>query len=378
MAEFPRRGGDRADPLHRLRRRRALPPLLHRRARRRDRLARASRRIVALANSWIIINVGGGPTDDKPTVTLETPPDPDRVSSFLNIRVADIQAVYAEWSARGRRVPDAAETARDRDPLLHPRSRRPPDRGRAEDLNRYAAASRAQRLQPGGREDRGRVAGVVGGRRAVPGDRRAGLRSAAAGPGRSAAGARSPRSGSRRRSAPRRRARRRRSTPRPSRSMASSAARLARTASSLASLTRTPAAMKRRGEAGSEADRDAHDRALHVAADRSPRSRASPRARSGVPGAGAPPRPTARPPPPHGAARGQPGNSGGSGRNRSSSRAIAREPWTLRPSMRQRRHGVLREAERLRRMTFERKGTRSIRLTSMSLHSRIVCAAIAG
>ncbi|HEY8082292.1 MAG TPA: VOC family protein [Solirubrobacterales bacterium] len=57
--------------------------------------------VVALANSWIIINVGGGPTDDKPTVTLEAPPDPDRVSSFMNIRVADIQAVYAEWSARG-------------------------------------------------------------------------------------------------------------------------------------------------------------------------------------------------------------------------------------------------------------------------------------
>src|SRR5213595_1481743 len=57
--------------------------------------------IVALANGWIIINVGGGPTDDKPTVTLESPSDPDRVSSFLNIRVADIQAVYDEWSARG-------------------------------------------------------------------------------------------------------------------------------------------------------------------------------------------------------------------------------------------------------------------------------------
>jgi catechol 2,3-dioxygenase-like lactoylglutathione lyase family enzyme len=56
---------------------------------------------VALANSWIIINNGGDPTDDKPTVTLETPPDPDRVSSFLNIRVADIQAVYAEWTSRG-------------------------------------------------------------------------------------------------------------------------------------------------------------------------------------------------------------------------------------------------------------------------------------
>ena len=56
---------------------------------------------VALSNSWIIINGGGGPTDDKPTVTLEAPRDPDRVSSFLNIRVKDIEAVYAEWSARG-------------------------------------------------------------------------------------------------------------------------------------------------------------------------------------------------------------------------------------------------------------------------------------
>jgi catechol 2,3-dioxygenase-like lactoylglutathione lyase family enzyme len=57
--------------------------------------------MVALANSWVIINAGGGPTDDKPTVTLETPPDPDRTSSFLNIRVADIEAVYADWSGRG-------------------------------------------------------------------------------------------------------------------------------------------------------------------------------------------------------------------------------------------------------------------------------------
>ena len=56
---------------------------------------------VALANSWIIINRGGGPTDDKPAVTLEPPRDPDRASSFLNIRVADIHAVYTEWNARG-------------------------------------------------------------------------------------------------------------------------------------------------------------------------------------------------------------------------------------------------------------------------------------
>ena len=57
--------------------------------------------VVALANGWIIINLGGGPTDDKPTVTLEPPSDQDRVSAFLNIRVADIHAVYEEWSGRG-------------------------------------------------------------------------------------------------------------------------------------------------------------------------------------------------------------------------------------------------------------------------------------
>jgi len=56
--------------------------------------------IVQLANSWIIINTGGGPTDDKPTVTL-TAPDPDTTSGFLNIRVADIQEVYEDWSAKG-------------------------------------------------------------------------------------------------------------------------------------------------------------------------------------------------------------------------------------------------------------------------------------
>jgi len=57
--------------------------------------------IVALANGWITIGLGGGPTDDKPSVTLVPPADQSRVSSFLNIRVADIGAVYAQWRARG-------------------------------------------------------------------------------------------------------------------------------------------------------------------------------------------------------------------------------------------------------------------------------------
>ena len=83
---------------------------------------------VALSNSWIIINVGGGPTDDKPAVTLETPRDPDRVSSFLNIRVKDIDGRVRRMERPGCSFPDAAETAPIRDPLLHPRSRRSSDR----------------------------------------------------------------------------------------------------------------------------------------------------------------------------------------------------------------------------------------------------------
>jgi catechol 2,3-dioxygenase-like lactoylglutathione lyase family enzyme len=56
---------------------------------------------IKLANTWIILNSGGGPTPDKPEVLLETPPDLNRVSSFLNLRVADIQACYREWRDKG-------------------------------------------------------------------------------------------------------------------------------------------------------------------------------------------------------------------------------------------------------------------------------------
>jgi catechol 2,3-dioxygenase-like lactoylglutathione lyase family enzyme len=57
--------------------------------------------VVQLANTWIIANVGGGPTEDKPTVTLAPPDDPDRVDSFMNLRVADIHAAYDEFRAKG-------------------------------------------------------------------------------------------------------------------------------------------------------------------------------------------------------------------------------------------------------------------------------------
>jgi catechol 2,3-dioxygenase-like lactoylglutathione lyase family enzyme len=56
---------------------------------------------VQMANTWIIVNVGGGPTPDKPTVTLHVPTNLNSFSSFMNIRVADIQACYELWRSRG-------------------------------------------------------------------------------------------------------------------------------------------------------------------------------------------------------------------------------------------------------------------------------------
>jgi predicted enzyme related to lactoylglutathione lyase len=56
---------------------------------------------IRIANTWLIVNIGGGPTPDKPTVKLRPPVDPDEISSFMNIRVADIQACYRLWRSRG-------------------------------------------------------------------------------------------------------------------------------------------------------------------------------------------------------------------------------------------------------------------------------------
>ena len=57
--------------------------------------------IMKVANTWLTLNTGGGPTDDKPDVTLAPPSDPNRISAFLNFRVADIGEAYREWSAKG-------------------------------------------------------------------------------------------------------------------------------------------------------------------------------------------------------------------------------------------------------------------------------------
>src|SRR3984957_6267404 len=56
---------------------------------------------IQIANTWLIVNVGGGPTPDKPTITLSVLSNPDKINSFMNIRVADIQACYELWKSRG-------------------------------------------------------------------------------------------------------------------------------------------------------------------------------------------------------------------------------------------------------------------------------------
>ena len=56
---------------------------------------------IQIANTWLIVNIGGGPTPDKPSVTLSVLTDRDKINSFMNIRVADIQACYELWKGRG-------------------------------------------------------------------------------------------------------------------------------------------------------------------------------------------------------------------------------------------------------------------------------------
>jgi catechol 2,3-dioxygenase-like lactoylglutathione lyase family enzyme len=57
--------------------------------------------IVKLANSWVIMNPGGGPTSDKPDISVVDYEPGSTVSSFLNLRVANIRECYEEWSAKG-------------------------------------------------------------------------------------------------------------------------------------------------------------------------------------------------------------------------------------------------------------------------------------
>ena len=57
--------------------------------------------MVKLSNSWVIMNPGGPPTPDKPDISVVDNESGNTVSTFMNLRVADIQACYEEWSSKG-------------------------------------------------------------------------------------------------------------------------------------------------------------------------------------------------------------------------------------------------------------------------------------
>ena len=57
--------------------------------------------VLQFQGSWLLLVSGGGPTPDKPDVTLAPPADLDRVSHELTIRVPDCKAAYEVLSQRG-------------------------------------------------------------------------------------------------------------------------------------------------------------------------------------------------------------------------------------------------------------------------------------
>ena len=46
------------------------------------------------------MNPGGGPTPDKPDISVVNYEFDNTVSTFMNLRVADIQACYESWSSK--------------------------------------------------------------------------------------------------------------------------------------------------------------------------------------------------------------------------------------------------------------------------------------
>jgi catechol 2,3-dioxygenase-like lactoylglutathione lyase family enzyme len=57
--------------------------------------------VLRFVGCWLLLVSGGGPTADKPTVTMIAPTDPDRVSAELIVAVPDCRAAHAELVARG-------------------------------------------------------------------------------------------------------------------------------------------------------------------------------------------------------------------------------------------------------------------------------------
>lgn len=59
--------------------------------------------VLQFCGAWLLLVTGGGPTEDKPDVVFEAPPDPRSVSHAMTIRVPDCRAAYDVLSERGAR-----------------------------------------------------------------------------------------------------------------------------------------------------------------------------------------------------------------------------------------------------------------------------------
>jgi len=80
--------------------------------------------IIKLANSWLIMNPGGPPTPDKPDISVVNYEPGNTVSSFMNLRVADIHGCYEQWRAEAIRPGRPVEVTAPHSP----RGARVPDR----------------------------------------------------------------------------------------------------------------------------------------------------------------------------------------------------------------------------------------------------------
>ncbi|WP_372594097.1 VOC family protein [Actinotalea sp.] len=57
--------------------------------------------VLRFAGAWLLLVTGGDPTEDKPSVTLAPPADPDRVSAAITLRVGDCRGAYDVLVGRG-------------------------------------------------------------------------------------------------------------------------------------------------------------------------------------------------------------------------------------------------------------------------------------
>jgi catechol 2,3-dioxygenase-like lactoylglutathione lyase family enzyme len=57
--------------------------------------------VLSFNGAWLLLVNGGGPTEDKPGVTLAPPPDPATLDHLFTIRVRDCRSTYETLRDRG-------------------------------------------------------------------------------------------------------------------------------------------------------------------------------------------------------------------------------------------------------------------------------------